>query len=178
MVKLYAHYINPHESHEHADLQHQGKLYGVWDKERPPVSPALYLAVFEDEASALKFIRDASVSQEKSPKPKLMHVGTRRACGLSETGKYWALRLGDWTRVVVNELPKGGGTGSLTFAPVPRKGQPSSYALESCELFWGPVQAWGCKPPRIGKKRLVEAGASEHWVNQKRPRPVSGPLQT
>lgn len=167
MVKLYAHYINPHESHEHADLQHQGKLYGVWNKERPPASPALYFKVFEDEASALKFIRAAS-TEEKPAKPQLRHVGTRKECGLSETGKYWGLRFGDWYKVVVNDLPRGGGTGSLTFAPVPRKGHVSSCALETCELFWGPVKAWGAKAPRIGKKKLIAAGASAHWVSRKR----------
>lgn len=92
--------------------------------------------------------------------PQFYLVGTRQNCPLPATGKYWAWRFGSWLRVEVTQLPRGGGTGTLVYAPRDRRGYPwhSSAALQDCQAFWGPVRAWGDKPPRIAKTVLKAYG--------------------
>lgn len=76
------------------------------------------------------------------------------------TGKYWAYRYGQWCKVEVASLPRGGGTGSLIYAPRDRRGYPwhKSAALEDCQAFYGPVAAWGPNAPKVSKKALAFLG--------------------
>lgn len=99
--------------------------------------------------------------------PALYPVGTRQNCPLPGTGKYWGLHYGRWAKVVVQTLPTGGGTGGLVFAPVDKRGYPytNGGALSNCDVFWGPVASWGARAPRIGRQRLLKAGASKFWLD-------------
>lgn len=89
---------------------------------------------------------------------QLYPVGTRSDCPLPSTGKYWGWRHGGWERVMVENLPQGGGTGTLVFAPVNRTAW--RLALANCQAFWGPVKSWGAEPPWVPVAWLKAVGVT------------------
>lgn len=108
--------------------------------------------------------------------PQLYPVGTRSHCPLPSTGKYWGWAYGGWQRVMVEGLPRGGGTGSLVFAPV----GPSSWrvALANCQAFWGPVKSWGKEPPWVPVEHLKAVGVKPPQSYRKPAKPGSIALGT
>ena len=102
------------------------------------------------------------------PTPALS--GTNRDNAPSVIGKFWGFRCGAWYKVKVTSLPANGGTGGLVYAPVDRRGYPytDSAALCDCQAVWGPVKAWGDKPPRVTKAALRAAGVSEFWLKKRK----------
>lgn len=98
-----------------------------------------------------------------TPVPALFPCGTRQACPLPTTGKYWGWRLGDWCKVEVTALPEGGGTGCLVYAPRDRRGYPwhRSAAVQDCQAFFGPVSSWGDVPPKVSRRQLQALGLSK-----------------
>lgn len=100
----------------------------------------------------------------KGLSPKV--YGTSRGAAPPVVGKYWGFRCGFWRKVLVTTLPRDGGTGGLTYAPVDRRGYPfsNSAALCDCQAVWGPVKAWGASPPRVSRKTLSEVGVSPGWL--------------
>lgn len=81
-------------------------------------------------------------------------------------GKYWGFCFGRWQKILVTALPDGGGTGSLLYAPIDKRGYPHSQAvaLSNCSAFYGPMNAWGENQPRISKAKLKKVGVASHWL--------------
>lgn len=104
-----------------------------------------------------------SAARREMPPARLYLTNTSTAVAKAElpcTGKYWGRRYGNWVRVEVTDLPKGGGTGCLVFAPRDRRGYPwhNSGALQNCQVLWGPVASWGTKEPWVPKTQLKALG--------------------
>lgn len=83
-----------------------------------------------------------------------------------ELGKYWGFRFGQWTKVQVTALSEKGGTGTLLFAPIDKRGYPyaQAVALKSCCAFYGPVRAWGPTAPNVSKAKLKAVGVPALWL--------------
>ncbi len=105
-------------------------------------------------------------------KAQLLAVSsTAGLCEVVELGKYWGFRCGHWLRVKVLSLPCArGGTGGIAYAPIDPRGYPHSggIALRDCQAFWGPVNAWGDKPPRVSRAALADKGVDEFWLRPKK----------
>lgn len=86
-----------------------------------------------------------------------------------ELGKYWGFRFGRWEKVKVTALAERGGTGSLLYAPIDKRGYPyaKAVALSNCAAFYGPMPAWGENPPKFSKAKLKAVGVSDHWLKEK-----------
>jgi len=100
----------------------------------------------------------------KGLSPKV--YGTSRGAAPPVVVDILPVRCGFWGGEDVKTLPRDGGTGGLTYAPVDRRGYPfsNSAALCDCQAVWGPVKAWGASPPRVSRKTLSEVGVSPGWL--------------
>lgn len=106
-----------------------------------------------------------------APTPQLLATGRFDKSEVKVLGKYWGFRLGSWLPVKVLDLPcERGGTGSLVYAPIDRRGYPyaRTAALEDCQALWGPVRAWGATPPVVSRQDLLEKGVSPFWLREYR----------
>ena len=101
-------------------------------------------------------------------KAQLLAVGsTAESCEVVELGKYWGFRCGHWMKVKVLSLPCArGGTGEISYAPIDKRGYPyaGGIALRDCQAFFGPVKAWGDKPPKVSRDALLRKGVSAFWL--------------
>ena len=108
---------------------------------------------------------------EPMTKAQLLAVGpTAELCEVVELGKYWGFRCGRWMKVKVLRLPARGGTGEIAYAPIDKRGYPyaGGIALQDCQALFGPVKAWGDKPPKASRDALLRKGVSDFWLPKRR----------